>query len=311
MDQNKILSETVVKIENVKPEPDDDPAEAVFYFTERDKLSSLKREMKIEDEEEELKPLVGVFLDPEAVPSGEVKQPDEDPLALGTEIVRCKSETSAGGECVTAGDEQPVRARSLSESGHELGVEREEEGGNRQIQIQSSESSYQCSHCQKSFTFRSKLLAHMTTHSGERRHQCSVCQKSFKDKGGLDKHTRIHSGDRPHQCSVCQKRYAYSTHLAKHMRIHSGERPHQCPVCQKRYAYSTHLAKHMRIHSGERPHQCPVCQKRYAYSTHLAKHMRIHSGERPHQCPVCQKSYTWASSLINHKRIHNGKIKNT
>ncbi|GLH16816.1 Protein of unknown function [Gryllus bimaculatus] len=56
----------------VKPEPDDDPAEVVFSFTE-------------------LQPLVGVFLDPEEVPKRRVKQPDDwDPLALGTEIVRCK-----------------------------------------------------------------------------------------------------------------------------------------------------------------------------------------------------------------------------
>ncbi|GLH11739.1 Protein of unknown function [Gryllus bimaculatus] len=52
MDEINILSESVIKEENVKQEPDDDPEEEPYNFTEGDEHCPLKGEMKMEDDEE-------------------------------------------------------------------------------------------------------------------------------------------------------------------------------------------------------------------------------------------------------------------
>ncbi|GLH16073.1 Protein of unknown function, partial [Gryllus bimaculatus] len=87
MDQIKILSECVIKIENVKQDPDDHPQEEDNNFTE-------------------LKPPIRVFLCPEEAPGGgaTAAQEDEDPLAVGAEPLRGEREQCAGGEYETVRD---------------------------------------------------------------------------------------------------------------------------------------------------------------------------------------------------------------
>ncbi|GLH13155.1 Protein of unknown function [Gryllus bimaculatus] len=59
----------------------------------------VKRELKKEENDaEELKPPIRVFVDPAEVPGREVNQEDEDPLAPDGEFFCCKIEGSAGGE---------------------------------------------------------------------------------------------------------------------------------------------------------------------------------------------------------------------
>ncbi|KAK7789350.1 hypothetical protein R5R35_002382 [Gryllus longicercus] len=355
MDQVEIMSECVIKIENIKQEAADHAEEEAYNFMEGDGTFALKseveeggeeegdrtypsREAMEEDDEEEIKPPFEVFLDPEEVPTGEVKQEQKDPLAMCNENFFGDSALPVGGEYETArdildsrtqirngvcstppriegnyialgktkveGSESPVRKDQSAEKESQFPKLNSAKRVHEQSVCEPSTLDGGCEGGNDLTRFKRR---HMRFQSANRSHQCPLCQRSFTHRSNLVTHMRTHSGERPHKCPVCLKSFTQSSHLVSHMRIHSGERPHKCSVCEKSFTESSHLVRHMRVHSGDRPHKCTVCEKRFSESSSLVKHMRIHSGERPHKCSVCQKSFSVSSNLITHMRIHNGE----
>ncbi|GLH16337.1 Protein of unknown function [Gryllus bimaculatus] len=77
MEDIKIDAESIIKIDEIKEEVADQAGEDDSYLTEGGWPSFVKREAKDENEEEELKPLVKVFLDSKEVSSGKVEPQDE------------------------------------------------------------------------------------------------------------------------------------------------------------------------------------------------------------------------------------------
>ncbi|XP_053121245.1 zinc finger and BTB domain-containing protein 45 [Hemicordylus capensis] len=112
-----------------------------------------------------------------------------------------------------------------------------------------SEPSYQCSHCQKTFSSRKNYTKHMFIHSGEKPHQCSICWRSFSLRDYLLKHMVTHTGVRAFQCSICCKRFTQKSSLNVHMRTHRPER-FQCCICNKYFSHRTLLERHMTTHSA-------------------------------------------------------------
>ncbi|XP_040450062.1 LOW QUALITY PROTEIN: zinc finger and BTB domain-containing protein 45 [Falco naumanni] len=106
-----------------------------------------------------------------------------------------------------------------------------------------SEPSYQCGHCQKTFSSRKNYTKHMFIHSGEKPHQCSICWRSFSLRDYLLKHMVTHTGVRAFQCGVCCKRFTQKSSLNVHMRTHRPER-FQCRLCTKGFSHRTLLERH-------------------------------------------------------------------
>uniref|UniRef100_A0A672YHI8 C2H2-type domain-containing protein n=1 Tax=Sphaeramia orbicularis TaxID=375764 RepID=A0A672YHI8_9TELE len=52
---------------------------------------------------------------------------------------------------------------------------------------------YHCSVCSKTFSWKSVLKTHMTSHEGEKRFRCSVCHKCFGLKSNAKRHMRVHT----------------------------------------------------------------------------------------------------------------------
>ncbi|XP_064355656.1 zinc finger and BTB domain-containing protein 45 isoform X1 [Dromaius novaehollandiae] len=105
------------------------------------------------------------------------------------------------------------------------------------------ELSYQCGHCQKTFSSRKNYTKHMFIHSGEKPHQCSICWRSFSLRDYLLKHMVTHTGVRAFQCGVCCKRFTQKSSLNVHMRTHRPER-FQCRLCTKGFSHRTLLERH-------------------------------------------------------------------
>ncbi|XP_015281287.1 PREDICTED: zinc finger and BTB domain-containing protein 45 [Gekko japonicus] len=126
-------------------------------------------------------------------------------------------------------------------------------GGEQQTQqpgpSRCSEPSYQCSHCQKTFSSRKNYTKHMFIHSGEKPHQCSICWRSFSLRDYLLKHMVTHTGVRAFQCSICCKRFTQKSSLNVHMRTHRPER-FQCCICNKYFSHRTLLERHMTTHTA-------------------------------------------------------------
>uniref|UniRef100_A0A3Q3MJ56 Zinc finger E-box binding homeobox 2a n=1 Tax=Mastacembelus armatus TaxID=205130 RepID=A0A3Q3MJ56_9TELE len=93
-----------------------------------------------------------------------------------------------------------------------------------------NEETFTCPLCADTFSHRSQLERHMTTHkptrdqplllnegAGNRKFKCSECGKAFKYKHHLKEHLRIHSGEKPYECSNCKKRFSHSGSYSSHI----------------------------------------------------------------------------------------------
>ncbi|XP_067371504.1 zinc finger E-box-binding homeobox 2a isoform X1 [Channa argus] len=93
-----------------------------------------------------------------------------------------------------------------------------------------NEESFICPLCADTFSHRTQLERHMTTHklardqppllnegAGNRKFKCTECGKAFKYKHHLKEHLRIHSGEKPYECSNCKKRFSHSGSYSSHI----------------------------------------------------------------------------------------------
>ena len=67
-----------------------------------------------------------------------------------------------------------------------------------------SKSTHLCQICDKSFTSKSNLNAHvMTVHKENVPYKCFRCEATFKQRGSLNYHiSSFHEDKRPHKCDV-------------------------------------------------------------------------------------------------------------
>ncbi|XP_078114080.1 uncharacterized protein LOC144522685 [Sander vitreus] len=144
-------------------------------------------------------------------------------------------------------------------------------------------------------------MNHDQSHAHERPFSCTVCDKRFSCKGNLHAHMRSHTGEKPFTCSVCNKGFSAKVNLKTHMRSHTGEKPFSCSMCSKSFSQKKTLVIHLRSHTGEKPFSCLFCRKRFSEKGTLKRHIRVHTGEKPYSCSVCGRDFSLLSHVKSHK----------
>ena len=96
-----------------------------------------------------------------------------------------------------------------------------------------------CSKCDRSFTERNKLVAHLKTHGIE--------DANFVVQGAEPK-TRppVQQASGNHQCSMCDRSFVSPWKLKRHQTIHTGKKPFFCKLCMKAFAEKNKLENHFK-----------------------------------------------------------------
>ncbi|MEQ2184934.1 hypothetical protein GOODEAATRI_012986, partial [Goodea atripinnis] len=165
---------------------------------------------------------------------------------------------------------------------------------------------FNCTVCDKSFPYQSKLMDHERIHTGEKPFQCSACNKSFRTQAFLNNHLKTHSTMRPYACGQCGKCFTKLQSLTKHILAHSGQKPFYCNICNKGFTQSTYFKRHMECHTSQMTFPCKHCSKTFPTAFKLSNHERWHTRDRPHMCERCGKRFLVPSLLKRHMGYHIG-----
>ncbi|KAK7078625.1 hypothetical protein SK128_023507 [Halocaridina rubra] len=171
------------------------------------------------------------------------------------------------------------------------------------------ETETSCKVCNKTFSRKSYLWAHMRVHTDERPYGCNYCTKWFKQYSTWKNHERTHTGEKPYKCSHCNALFSTRSSVSKHIQYaHYHIRDHVCSVCDKRFISKAKLSDHTKTHTGERPYECPICSRAFSRKSNLRYHMYTHSENKRFRCELCQEGFMRRSAVENHILDRHGNV---
>ncbi len=113
---------------------------------------------------------------------------------------------------------------------------------------------FSCTLCEKSFSTKSNMQAHITHVHHKTAFPCTLCDKSFSEKATVAKHVNaVHLKLKPFSCTLCDKSFVVKSKLARHVdHVHHNIRNFSCTLCDKSFAQKSHLNGHIaRWHKGK------------------------------------------------------------
>ncbi|XP_059126759.1 zinc finger protein 496 isoform X1 [Peromyscus eremicus] len=198
--------------------------------------------------------------------------------------------------------------RSPTEKPHSLPTHRgsTEVGG----EVQTSQKSYMCPSCGKSFRWRVNFIRHMRSRREQKPHKCSVCGELFSDSEDLDGHLETHEVQKPYRCTVCGKSFRLNSHLLSHRRIHlQPDRQQPVKKSEEDASETEGTGAHALVEKSKAKlgFQCGNCGKSFQRHDHLVRHRshcHLKSEAHPLQCRYCVKTFRQNYDLLRHERIH-------
>lgn len=184
-----------------------------------------------------------------------------------------------------------------------------------------------CEQCNKTFSTRTNLLRHLSTHNGNKPFECKICGSGFTQNGSLKSHMLIHTGERPFQCTFCNRGFTQAKSLTFHLRRHTGEKPFSCTMCDLSFRQKDGLKRHIEFkHTDGHIHTCFQCDAQFETRFLLLSHEnRMHNSKRQKEitvemqanekeykfvCTECYRPFASDAALQNHHlRKHLGRNK--
>ena len=87
-----------------------------------------------------------------------------------------------------------------------------------------TDNKFYCGYCSKRFIYRSDFDAHKEIHKNEEKsHKCTYCEKAFSKKIVLYAHLKSHLGKKNFKCTECDKSFLRNWMLNRHLTIHKSD----------------------------------------------------------------------------------------
>lgn len=171
-------------------------------------------------------------------------------------------------------------------------------------------ASFSC--CNKKFANSTRLKCHIAnTHSNHEKKEfsCEICSKTFTTKSNLSYHLTTHTQDFQVQCKLCEKWLKNKVCLRKHMTMHSDTK-HNCDQCNYSSANKQCLINHQKVHHSEdKPFKCEHCGNSFKLKNTLINHVNgMHKGIRKYQCEFCYKTFVSSGNCKSISHISPSNI---
>ena len=170
-----------------------------------------------------------------------------------------------------------------------------------------NDSSWQCPHCDKSFSDRLTLHSHQKHKHKGLNYFCHRCEFECKDVPKLISHIQYKHEGLKYSCDKCEYETPFENILTDHIQTrHEGHR-YTCSQCDYQALRKETIRDHILYkHEGVK-YSCDKCDYEAGRMDSLNKHIRnVHEGVR-HTCDQCDKQFTDPSSLKVHKEsVHEG-----
>ena len=172
---------------------------------------------------------------------------------------------------------------------------------------------YNCNMCDKSFSRKGTLKAHIKTVHEDVRYNCGKCDKSFSHKGTLKAHIKTVHEDVRYNCGKCDKSFTQKSHLNSHIQsahenVHENVQ-YNCEKCDKNFSKNSNLNAHIKSAHENVRYNCEKCDKSFSQKKNLNTHIRsIHENVR-YNCEKCDKSFTQKGNLQGHIQSNHRGIR--
>ncbi|XP_059613472.1 zinc finger protein 816-like [Phlebotomus argentipes] len=119
-----------------------------------------------------------------------------------------------------------------------------------------------CPICENTYKNKISLRSHMALHTDLREHKCEQCQKTFTARAGLLAHIRfVHSEQFLYHCNICKKKLRTKSDHKDHMANHLGQPMYHCEFCLKSFTARSYYFAHRKKAHPEEHAKLPKKQK--------------------------------------------------